>query len=133
MRTKIIAVIVALLSLSAPAFAQPGPAPNSGSASISGSASSWVGGGHIGYNWQNGAWVYGLEGDISGLHLKTDFSTMLSTGATANTNSTVDWYGTVRGRLGWTSGPVFFYGSGGVAFGGVDLNSTCHRARARAL
>jgi outer membrane immunogenic protein len=91
--------------------------------SNSGSASSWVGGGHVGYNWQNGAWVYGLEGDISGMHLKTDFNTMLSTGATANTNSTVDWYGTVRGRLGWASGPVFFYGTGGFAFGGVDLNS----------
>jgi outer membrane immunogenic protein len=67
-----------------------------------------VGGGHIGYNWQHGAWVYGLEGDISGTHLKTDFNTVLSTGAAANTNSTVDWYGTVRGRLGWASGPVFF-------------------------
>ena len=92
--------------------------------SNSASASSWVGGGHIGYNWQHGAWVYGLEGDISGTHLKTDFNTVLSTGAAANTNSTVDWYGTVRGRLGWASGPVFFYGTGGVAFGGVDLNST---------
>jgi outer membrane immunogenic protein len=87
-------------------------------------ASSWVAGGHAGYNWQNGAWVYGLEGDISGTHLKSDINTTLSTGATANTNSTVDWYGTVRGRLGWTSGPVLFYGTGGFAFGGVDLNST---------
>lgn len=101
-------------------FAGPPLAVGSNSAS----ASSWVGGGHVGYNWQNGAWVYGLEGDISGMHLKTDFNTMLSTGAAANTNSTVDWYGTVRGRLGWASGPVFFYGTGGVAFGGVDLNST---------
>jgi outer membrane immunogenic protein len=62
--------------------------------------------------------------DISGTHLKTDLNTTLTTGAVANTNSTVDWYGTARGRLGWASGPVFFYGTGGFAFGGVDLNST---------
>jgi hypothetical protein len=40
------------------------------------------------------------------------------------TNAKMDWYGTFRGRLGWTAGPVLFYGTGGVAYGNVELNST---------
>jgi outer membrane immunogenic protein len=42
----------------------------------------------------------------------------------ASTNCDIDWYGTVRGRLGWTQGPVLFYGSGGLAHGRVDLNGS---------
>ena len=41
----------------------------------------------------------------------------------ANTSSNVDWYGTVRGRLGWATGPVLLYGTGGLAYGKVNLNS----------
>src|ERR1700759_438211 len=26
--------------------------------------SSWIAGGQVGYNWQSGAWVFGIEGDI---------------------------------------------------------------------
>lgn len=122
MKTKFAAAIAALLALTGSAFAQVLPPP--GSASISGTASSWVAGGHLGYNWQRGAWVFGLEGDISGMHLKSDANALLTTGATANVNADVDWYGTVRGRLGWTSGPVLFYGTGGLAFGGIDLDSS---------
>src|SRR5947207_10844488 len=39
-----------------------------------GSNISFIGGGQIGYNWQAGSIVYGIEGDISGLSSKvTDF------------------------------------------------------------
>lgn len=48
---------------------------------------------------------------------------MLSDDA-ANTSAAIDWYSTVRGRLGWTPGQqVLFYGTGGLAFGKVNLNS----------
>jgi hypothetical protein len=43
---------------------------------------------------------------------------------TAITTSSIDWYGTVRGRLGWATGPVMFYGTGGLAYGRTNLNST---------
>jgi outer membrane immunogenic protein len=122
----VIAAIVTLLVLPGFAFAQALIfAP--GSASNSASASSWVAGGQVGYNWQRGPWVYGLEADISALHLKSEMNTLvpaLPIPSSANTNGDVNWYGTVRGRLGWASGPWLFYGTGGLAYGRVELNSS---------
>ena len=89
---------------------------------------------HAGYNWQQGPWVYGLETDLSGTGLKTSMSGGLvspCTGDFASTIAKVDWYGTFRGRAGWIAGNFFFYGTGGLAYGHVDLSSTyheCHRA-----
>ena len=44
-------------------------------------------------------------------------------GDIANTSAKIDWYGTARARAGWTAGNVLFYGTGGFAYGHVDLNS----------
>jgi outer membrane immunogenic protein len=126
---RFIIAIAATIALPGSVFAQPAPAPIFTSGSNSDSASSWVAGGRAGYNWQGGAWVYGLEADISAMHLNTDMNTILPFSVpipplTANTNAEVDWYGTLRGRLGWSSGPVLFYGTGGLAYGRVELNSS---------
>jgi outer membrane immunogenic protein len=100
------------------------------SGSNSASASSWLAGARAGYNWQQGSWVYGFETDISVTKLKSDMNGGLVATpascdmiATANTTGTVDWYGTARGRVGWTSGQFLFYGTGGLAYGKVNLNS----------
>jgi opacity protein-like surface antigen len=45
-------------------------------------------------------------------------------GDATNTSAKIDWYGTVRGRAGWASGNFLFYGTGGLAYGHVDLSST---------
>lgn len=121
MKMKIIVAIAAMLVISASsAFAQV-----LGNGSDSASASSWVGGGHAGYNWQSNSWVYGVETDISGMHLNSAVNTALTDGlTTASTNADVNWYGTVRGRLGWTQGAALFYGSAGLAYGRVDLNGS---------
>src|ERR1039457_348946 len=95
--------------------------------SNSATASSWVAGAQTGYNWQQGPWVYGLETDLSGTGLKSSMSGGLvnpCTGDFATTNSKIDWYGTFRGRVGWVSGNFHFYGTGGLAYGHVDLSST---------
>jgi len=91
--------------------------------------SGWVAGGHAGYNWQQGSWVYGLETDLSGTGLKSSMSGGLTSptpcpGDAASTSAKINWYGTARGRLGWTSGNVLFYGTGGLAYGKVDLSSS---------
>jgi len=110
------------------AYAQGCGTSNSGA--NSGRASSWIGGGQAGYNWQQGAFVYGLETDLSGTGLKTALTGGLGTpggGCTndsASTNSTIDWYGTARGRAGWAAGQWLFFGTGGLAYGRVGLNST---------
>jgi outer membrane immunogenic protein len=116
---------VSLLLSGSAAFAQGLP---TSTGTGSGTASSWVAGIHAGHNWQDGAVVYGIETDIAGTALKTDFNTVL-TGAivpapVANTNSNIEYFGTLRGRLGWTAGPVLFYGTGGLAYGSVNTATT---------
>jgi outer membrane immunogenic protein len=128
MKTKIIAAATALLALPGSAFAQVLVVP--AGASNSDSASSWVAGAQAGYNWQRGPWVYGIEADISAMRLKSEMNTLVPvvlgvpTPSNANTNAEVDWYGTLRGRLGWATGPVLFYGTGGLAYGRVELNTS---------
>jgi outer membrane immunogenic protein len=94
--------------------------------SNSATASSWVAGAQAGYNWQQGSFVYGFESDLSGTGLNSSMSGGLNAPCVndaANTSANIDWYGTVRGRAGWTAGEVLFYGTGGLAYGKVDLNS----------
>jgi outer membrane immunogenic protein len=125
MRTKITVAVAVLLVLPEFAAAQvPPPAVGSDSAS----SSSWLAGAQAGYNWQRGSVVYGVEADISGTGLKTTMNTTLPSlnvpFPTANTVSSIDWYGTLRGRLGWATGPLMVYGTGGLAYGQTRVNST---------
>jgi outer membrane immunogenic protein len=124
MKIGLIAAIVALPAvLESPALAQ-ALLPVNASPSVS--ASSRLAGAQAGYNWQTNAFVYGFEADISATHLKSEMNTALATGlpTTANTNADVDWFGTVRGRFGWAPGPILFYGTGGLAYGRIELNSS---------
>lgn len=131
MKTRVIAAIAALLAFSGSA-AQAQFLFGTAAGANSGSASDLLAGMRAGYNWQNSAFVYGLETDLSATNLHTNLNTVLtSTSAfpiipapTANTTSSIDWYGTLRGRLGWSAGPLLFYGTGGLAYGQVDLRST---------
>src|ERR1017187_3405891 len=126
-RFRFAAFIVAgvfLLSVSA-AYAQVLCIDGGGSNCATGSG--WVAGAQAGYNWQQGSWVYGLETDLSGTGLKSSMSGGLVNPCpndVANTSAKIDWYGTVRGRAGWTAGNVLFYGTGGFAYGKVDLSSS---------
>jgi outer membrane immunogenic protein len=67
-----------------------------------------------GYNWQlTPHWVGGVEGDIG--HLGIDRALQEFDNNVVFGRGT-SWYGTIRGRLGLTSGPSLFYATGGVAF-----------------
>ena len=87
----------------------------------------FIGGGQIGYNWQMGAAVFGLEADIQGIAAsKTNVGYFVPVAGWAPTFSnysrSLDWLGTVRGRLGFTIAPQFLlYGTGGLAYGGTTL------------
>jgi outer membrane immunogenic protein len=89
--------------------------------------SGWVAGGQAGYNWQQGGIVYGLETDLSGADINTamtgGLAGVICPGSSASTNAKVDWYGTVRGRAGVAADKALFYGTAGLAYGHVDLNS----------
>jgi outer membrane immunogenic protein len=80
----------------------------------------FIGGGQIGYNWQNGNFVYGLEGDISGL-TEPSGTYFDSTNPVGPYGSHISWLATIRGRLGVTvgDGNTLLYGTGGVAYGRV--------------
>jgi outer membrane immunogenic protein len=75
-------------------------------------------GGTVGANFQAGAFVFGVEGDL-------DWSTVKGTGPDSCDCQTKDsWLGTARGRLGIAADRVLFYGTGGAAFGDVQAVST---------
>ncbi|MGE3147832.1 MAG: outer membrane protein [Pseudorhodoplanes sp.] len=75
-------------------------------------------GGTIGYNWQNGPFVFGLEGDIDWSDIRGTTTTNCAAGCeTRNT-----WLGTGRGRIGYAFDRFLPYVTGGVAFGGVEAN-----------
>jgi outer membrane immunogenic protein len=97
-----------------------------------------VGGGQIGYNWQANAWVFGLEADIQGtsedgsssasqtVTLPGVFIAAAPTATgTLNYTDKLPWFGTVRGRIGFLPAPNWLiYGTGGLAYGEVDTNTT---------
>ena len=86
----------------------------------------YFGGGQIGYNWQAGNIVYGLETDIQGGSLKDDFACQLTCAPTVPAlvayNQKMEWFGTVRGRLGYSIGSSLFYATGGFAYGNVKTS-----------
>lgn len=81
----------------------------------------YLGGGQIGYNLQAGALVYGLEADIQGATLRDNKNCLLTCvpGTAANFDQKLQWFGTVRGRLGYSLGSTLFYATGGLAYGNV--------------
>ena len=64
-----------------------------------------IGGVHAGYNWQSGARVFGVEGDVS-------------------FGDGVDYLASLRARLGYARDNLLLYVTGGVAFAGFDDTST---------
>jgi outer membrane immunogenic protein len=71
-------------------------------------------GGLLGYNWQAGNVVYGLEGDLSWVDGKSSVTIPSGLPVVASTN--MQWLTTVRGRLGLVYDvSTLFYATGGVA------------------
>jgi outer membrane immunogenic protein len=85
-----------------------------------------IGGGQIGYNWQVAPnWVWGVVADIQGsdMHDSATASVFTPTSQNAQSfqsnSSKIEWFGTARGRVGYAANNWLFYGSGGLAYGGV--------------
>ncbi len=83
----------------------------------------FVGGGTIGYNWQMSNWLLGVEADFQNGPRGSDpvgTASPVFTCGTGPCRVDVDWFGTVRGRLGITSAQWLFYATGGLAYGRFD-------------
>jgi len=81
----------------------------------------WLGGGQLGMNFQRDSFVYGIELDLSkagiedsGINTSTQFGDWGSVSKHITTE--IEWLGTVRGRLGFTTGQMLIYGTGGFAW-----------------
>lgn len=89
-----------------------------------------IGGGQLGYNWQTGNVVFGIETDIQGSGQR-DSRTLAAVATAAGPISLSEadklpWFGTTRGRLGFAlgDGNWLLYGTGGVAYGDVNSSLT---------
>jgi outer membrane immunogenic protein len=95
----------------------------------------WLGGGQLGYNWQfSRTWVAGLETDFQYAHVSghasrvaylvpTVFDTRFP--FTTNTERTLQWFGTLRGRIGYLATPdLLIYATGGLAYGKTEATAS---------
>ena len=92
-------------------------------------------GAQAGYNWQlSGNTIAGLETDIqyahvsgSESHVTYDDASIFGTSfpLIVNARRTLDWFGTIRGRLGFLATPNWLiYGTGGLAYGGTTASGS---------
>jgi outer membrane immunogenic protein len=99
-----------------------------------------AGGAQAGYNWQTSTnIVLGVEADIQGSGIKGSIGCILGCGVPIQTvpgpfplqffpvtftsdaySHKIDWFGTVRGRVGYANGPTMVYLTGGLAYGDVQ-------------
>ena len=89
-------------------------------------------GGQIGYNWQTGNLVLGVEGDFDAASIsggsEVVFRDLLGgAGGLATdgfiTRDKINWLASIRGRLGWTWGPGLIYATGGAAWENVKTTA----------
>jgi outer membrane immunogenic protein len=73
-----------------------------------GSPDGIAGGGQVGYNWQNGQFVFGAE---------TDLQLSAASDTFAPWKFSNPWFGTLRGRAGVAFNNVLLYGTLGLAYG----------------
>lgn len=80
-----------------------------------------VGGVQAGYNYQFGNWLVGAEADIQGIGNEKHTNCILTCNGVnaATVSQDMSWFGTVRGRIGYATGPILNYVTGGFAYGGV--------------
>jgi outer membrane immunogenic protein len=108
-----------------------------GTGSVSPKSNSFVAGGQLGYNWQAGSIVYGLETDIQGFSGSNSASSVTNVGtisgaapaagatAAIASSKNLTYLGTLRGRAGYLATPsLLLYGTGGLAYGGARTSTT---------
>ena len=89
----------------------------------------WLGGGQIGFNLQRGSIVFGLEADASWSDVNgsgsfvTDGTAIDDDVYTWDVDAELEYFGTVRGRLGFLPTPrLLLYATGGYAWGKTNMS-----------
>lgn len=81
------------------------------------------GGGHFGYNIQNGRIVFGLEVDADGTSIEKS-ETITSGTVSAKWRAGITSLASLRGRLGYAAGDTLFYGTAGVGWSQSEFGVT---------
>jgi outer membrane immunogenic protein len=87
----------------------------------------FVGGGQIGYNYQIGSFVVGLEADLQWADIGGSNEDVFvpGVGFVNVGNRNTDWFGTVRARAGFAFDRVLVYATGGFAFADDNNSNNC--------
>ena len=105
-----------------------------GSPALSHKLAGLLGGVQAGFNLQSGAFVYGVEGELSWTGMKEDSLSKLGEFRFVNcwydtrkeidlqAHTEVNWVATIAGRVGYAIDRVLIYAKGGVAFADQDYN-----------
>lgn len=73
-----------------------------------------------GYDWQSGAWVYGIVGEIEKTNLKDSVTGFSTTPAAYHFRREVDSVAAIRGRLGYVMNDWLTYATAGVARADIE-------------
>lgn len=97
----------------------------------------FIGGAQIGFNYQFGAFVVGVEADLQyvdgGKQATFIGAPVLGTQLATSAEAELDYLGTVRARVGVAFDRLLVYGTGGLAYGDVSLRAGVNGVQAPAL
>jgi outer membrane immunogenic protein len=94
-----------------------------GATAVVGDDEGFIGGGQVGFNYQIGTFVVGLETDIQYADLGGEDQFTVG-GTTFRTRGSDNYFGTLRGRAGLAFDRFMVYGTGGLAYGDVGSFGT---------
>ena len=96
---------------------------------IEGDQTAFTAGGIVGYNYQIDQIVLGVEADFNYLGFSDSNSRSVDVigldgidTITGKSSFEADWFGTIRGRLGYAIDNVLIYGTGGLAYGHMSAD-----------
>jgi outer membrane immunogenic protein len=82
-----------------------------------------LGGAHIGFNWQTGNIVLGIEGELGRLDVDADKTLFRPFNDQDFGAVQFDWYATLTGRLGYSTDRALYYVKGGFAFARAEFTA----------
>jgi outer membrane immunogenic protein len=89
-----------------------------------------IGGGQIGFNWMlSPNWVGGLVTDLQGSGMKASATNFVAPGGGFTPSNQINgeqinWFGTLRAKMGYAQNNWLLYGTGGLAYGGVNTSGS---------